>query len=332
VLDERWSENVVEIADALRTVLRAESTIERVRQAEVNLEGFDAKLSADLNTFGLTDLDSDPELHARIAFELGFALASTPHVDSLPAMALMGLADVSLGFDGPVTSALPRVAVLQKDAVYIEHLNGKPKRSSAGDLLVEHSQSQSGLKMGGRDLADRLSRFSAMTQAARITGAGQALLRRGVEYARERHQFGKPIGSYQGVSHRLANAATLLDAAELLVRKAAFAARPEAGGDGAPSPAFAIMVAAKAVEAGRFAATTVHQTFGGTGFALDCDVQLFSRRLRSWSLRLPRSGPRLAELGRTVLDSKLREGLRLLWHYDSGMPLPRWAKEADKLR
>jgi alkylation response protein AidB-like acyl-CoA dehydrogenase len=202
-------------------------------------------------------------------------------------------------------------------------------RSTAGDLLVQHVSAATGERIGDLPAAARIARFADLADAARIVGAGQGLLQYGVAYARERHQFGKPIGGYQGVAHRLADAATLLDAADLLVRKAAFTALPESGGDGAPSSVFATMVRAKAVEAARFVATTVHQVFGGYGFAMDYDVQLYSRRLRSWAMRGRRSAPALAELGRALLDPRRRDAIRHLWHYETGVPLPRWASEAD---
>jgi hypothetical protein len=120
-----------------------------------------------------------------------------------------------------------------------------------------------------------------------------------------------------------------LDAAELLVRKAAFTALAVAGGDGAPAKAFALMVRSKAVEAARRVATEVHQVFGGNGFSVEYDVQLYSRRLRSWAMRVPRAGADLAALGRLMLDPSQRDALPLLWHFDKGMPLPRWAAEVD---
>ena len=54
-------------------------------------------------------------------------------------------------------------------------------------------------------------------------GIGAAALDLGCAYATERHAFGAPIGSFQGVAHPLADDATHLDGARLLAQKAAWA-------------------------------------------------------------------------------------------------------------
>ncbi|MBV7495054.1 hypothetical protein KW837_12355 [Pseudomonas sp. PDM24] len=330
MLDERWSDEVEEIGDTLRKVLAKQCSSVQIREAEALPSGLSPTLADELSAFGLDDLQAEPELFARIAYELGRALAPTDYIETIPVLALTGTCGVSVAFDGPVPASIGRVAVKRQDGVYIEELQGEARRTTAGDSLVEHLSGQaSAVKLGDAGLADRIGRYAALIEAARMTGAGQALLQYGLAYAREREQFGKIIGSYQGVANRLANAAVMLDAAELLVRKAAFTAGAEVGGDGAPSAEFAIMVRAKAVDAARFVATTVHQTFGGNGFAMEYDVQLYSRRLRSWANRGQRPGNGLAELARAMLDPTRRDAVRLLWHYEKGMPLPRWAREAD---
>lgn len=332
MLDERWSDEVEEIGDTLRKILAKQCSSEQVRAAEASETGLSYSLSQDLTAFGLDDLQGDPELFARIAYELGRALAPTAYVETIPVLALCGVGGVSVGFGGPVPAANPRVAIRRNDGVYIELLNGKPNRTAAGDILVEHQSAMSdGERLGDDQLACQIARYTDLIDAARMTGAGQALLQYGLAYAREREQFGKIIGSYQGVANRLANAAVLLDCAELLVRKAAFTANVEVGGDGAPSAEFAIMARTKAIDAARFIATTIHQTFGGNGFAMEYDVQLYSRRLRSWASRGRRSGADLAELARSMLDPQRRDAVRLLWHHDKGLPLPRWAREADAI-
>jgi hypothetical protein len=330
MFDERWSDEVEEIGTALRRLLSSESTPARVRAAEATPDGRDRILESKLNEFGLDDVDGNPELCARLAYELGRSLATTPFVEALPVLAVLGQPGISFGFDGvPVPAALARVAVRLDDGVYVQSVNGEPLRSTAGDLLVQHVSAAAGERIADASAAARMARFADLANSARLVGAGQGLLHFGVAYARERFQFGKPIGGYQGVAHRLADAATLLDAADLLVRKAAFTSLPEAGGDGAPSSVFASMVRGKAVEAARFVATTVHQVFGGYGFAMEYDVQLYSRRLRSWAMRGRRVGADLAELGRALLDPRRRDEIRHLWHHEIGVPLPRWAHEAE---
>ena len=96
-------------------------------------------------------------------------------------------------------------------------------------------------------------------------------------YSNERVQFGKQIGAFQGIAHPLADSATDVDGARLLVWWAIWAnatGRPDAS---APS-AMAWWWAGRAAEPAVLRA--VH-TFGGYGVSLEYDVQLYFRRA-SW--------------------------------------------------
>lgn len=330
MLDERWSSDADEVGDALRKLLATESSIERVRAAEASADGRDPKLEDELESFGIAEMDVAPDVLARIAYEVGRALAPVALVESLPALALLKRKGVAYGFDGIVPAALHEVAMRRDDGVYIESLCGTARRPAAGDFLVQHVSEGAGERVGDPATADRMQRLMNLLDAARMVGAGQALLQYGVEYANEREQFGRKIGAFQAVAHKLVDAAIALEGAELLVRKAAFTAMARAGGDGAPQAVFALMVYPKAVEAARLVSTTVHQVFGGNGFAMEYNVQLFSRRLRSWTMRRQRASSQYAEVARAMLCAKTRDSVPYLWNNDVGLPLPRWAREADR--
>lgn len=332
MIDERWSEDVEEIGEALRRVLAAKCTPEIVRNAEASADGRCELLERHLGEFGLDDLEGEADMFARVAYEFGRALVPVSYVEQMPVQSLCGRSGVALGFCGLVPAQSAEVATRNKDGVFVQATIGKPERTAAGDNLIRVVDDGAGERLGDSELADRLERFERLVGAARIVGAGQALLCYGADYAGEREQFGKIIGQYQGVAHRLADVAGALDAAELLIRKAAFAAISDNGGDGAPPKHFAIMAWAKAVEAGRFAATGVHQTFGGNGFSVEYDVQLYSRRIRSWAMRGPRPGAQLAEMARIALDPQHRDEMAMLWHFEKGIHLPRWAREADRAK
>lgn len=329
MLDERWGEEAEEIGLALRKMLAVESSIERVRAAEVSADGRDPALEAALDSFGLGAAPENPELLARIAYELGRALAATVWVEATPAALVLGRAGVAYGFEGDTPAALKHVALVDGEGVRIEVTRGSPRRTAAGDFLVRHEASGEGERAGDGVAADKMRRIMRLLDAARLVGASEALLEYGVAYAKEREQFGKPIAAFQAVAHRLVDSRIVLDAADLLLRKAAFCGNSNAGGDGAPPTVFAIMARAKAVECARDIAAAVHQVFGGNGFTLDYHCQLYSRRIRSWAMRLNRSGPELAELARVMLDPARRNEVRNLWHFDRGAPLPRWARERD---
>src|SRR5262249_44676815 len=61
--------------------------------------------------------------------------------------------------------------------------------------------------------------------ASQAVGVARAALRAATDYARQRHQFGQPIASFQAISNMLADAATQLEAARLLALRAAFLKR-----------------------------------------------------------------------------------------------------------
>jgi len=330
MIDERWAPEVEEIADALAKMLAAESTSEVVRAAERDHDGASPEMRAQIEAFGLDQLEGSPALFARIAMEFGRSLAPIAFVETMPVLALTGRPGVGYGFDGFVPASLSHAAVRHADGVHVVEVEGKGRKSAAGDRLVALEVAEAGELIGDALLADRVARSAALANAARIVGAGQALLGYAKGYVSEREQFGRPIGSFQAVGHRLANVVGELDAADLLVRKAAFAAEPENGGDGAPPSHFAAMVWAKAVQAGRVAATNAHQVFGGNGFAMEYDVQLYSRRIRSWAMRGPRTDKVLADFGRALLDPARRDAMKLLWQFEEGIGIPRWAREADE--
>jgi alkylation response protein AidB-like acyl-CoA dehydrogenase len=96
----------------------------------------------------------------------------------------------------------------------------------------------------------------------------------GTAYATERHQFGRPIGSFQSIAHSLADIAVVADGARLLVYEAAWSI-DEASSRAATLPAMAYCFAA---EAALDAAYTALHCHGGYGFMTDYDVQLYYRR------------------------------------------------------
>ena len=114
--------------------------------------------------------------------------------------------------------------------------------------------------------------------AAALAGIGSSALELACAYAIERHAFGSPIGSFQGVSHPLADDATNLDGARLLAHKAAWSLDGDAP-RGRELAAMAFAFASKSAEKATYDALHTH---GGYGFMLEYDVQLFWRRARGW--------------------------------------------------
>jgi hypothetical protein len=332
VLDERWGPAEAELAEGVAALLEKECALAVVRDAEAAADGRHPALEAHLDAFGLGDLPPEPGLLAAAAWELGRVLAPVPFVETAAVRAVLGLPDTADGRAGSVPASVPAAVVTGSDGTLRRvPVPGPGRRTTAGDVLAEpdHDAAGGAPTVGGASEADRLGRLAKLLDAARLTGAAEGLLTLGVAYVTRRHQFGRPVGAFQAVAHRLADAGVAVAAAALLTRKAAWVATAAPGGDGAPTALFATMARVRAVESARLVATTVHQVMGGYGFSLEEDCQLFSRRIRSWSMRRGPTGPEFAALARALLDPAARDDVRYLWHADRGLPLPRWALELD---
>ncbi len=113
---------------------------------------------------------------------------------------------------------------------------------------------------------------SRITLAAAATGLARAALEYAVEYARERTQFGKPIGEHQAVAFRLADMATRVDAARLLVWRAA--RLHDAGEHVAKEAAMAKLSASETAMWCTWAAV---QTLGGWGYSREYPAEKWMR-------------------------------------------------------
>jgi alkylation response protein AidB-like acyl-CoA dehydrogenase len=113
--------------------------------------------------------------------------------------------------------------------------------------------------------------------AAESTGVAQRAMEMAVAYAKDRQQFGRPIGSYQAVSHRCAQMLLETENARSAVYGAAWAA------DAAPEslPLAASMAKAYASDAGWRVPDASIQVHGGIGFTWEHDLHLFLKRGRA---------------------------------------------------
>jgi len=130
-----------------------------------------------------------------------------------------------------------------------------------------------------------LAEWKLLTAFA-LAGLAQTALEIGARYAKERIQFGVPIGSFQAIAHPLADCATRCDGAELLCWEAAWARTAEP----ARFEALAAMALVWAGQTAQRAASASLHTHGGYGFSLEYDIQLFYRRAFAWAL--PAGGTR----------------------------------------
>jgi alkylation response protein AidB-like acyl-CoA dehydrogenase len=117
----------------------------------------------------------------------------------------------------------------------------------------------------------RAYEFGALATAAQLVGAAEALRDAAVDYAKQRTQFGRIIGSYQAIKHKLADVHIAIELARPLVYGAALSLEPRD------------VSAAKAAasEAGLLAARSALQTHGAIGFTQEHDLSLLLLRVQA---------------------------------------------------
>ena len=126
---------------------------------------------------------------------------------------------------------------------------------------------------------DGVMRDGIILLAAQAIGGAQRALELTVQYAKERHQFDKPLGAFQSISHYLADASTAVDGGTTLVYEAAWARAA-----GKPVARLAPMAKLIACQTFRDLTAMAQQVYGGMGFTIECDIQLFFRRAKQLHL------------------------------------------------
>ena len=112
--------------------------------------------------------------------------------------------------------------------------------------------------------------------AAQAAGVSQAALEVAVEYAGEREQFGRPIGEFQAIRHRIAEMATSVEAARSLAYRAGAAIEADADRATRLASAAKLFASERAVEV----ADEAIQVFGGVGYVTDHPVERYYRDAR----------------------------------------------------
>jgi alkylation response protein AidB-like acyl-CoA dehydrogenase len=125
--------------------------------------------------------------------------------------------------------------------------------------------------------ATAIDEWRVLTAAA-LYGIAARSLEIAVGYVKERQAFGRPLGAFQGVAHRLADRATEVDGAQLLAREAAWSQDAEPG----RFSALAAMALGFAAETARDTTYFALHFHGGYGFMLEYPIQLYFRRARTW--------------------------------------------------
>ncbi len=146
---------------------------------------------------------------------------------------------------------------------------------------VAWEPSPSTLVVSGFEAAEVLAALgdrAAMGVGAVLVGVADRLIAMAAQYAKERSQFGKPIGSFQAVKHQLADALVRIEFARPMVYRAALSLHE---GDRDAS-LHASMAKAMASDAATVAARTALQVHGAIGYTWEHDLHLWMKK--AWAL------------------------------------------------
>jgi alkylation response protein AidB-like acyl-CoA dehydrogenase len=236
--------------------------------------------------------------------ELGYALAPTPFFSNAAAGFLIQQA----GSDEQKQRWLPGMASGEERGTVGVVSNGEaplvPDADSATVIVLVDGDSATLVEAAGaevetRDTIDSTRRFSSVRAnvggeplggdvqagldraeialAAELVGVGQWAMDTAVEYAKDRKQFDRPIGSYQAVAHRCAQMMLEVESS----RSATYYAGWTADNEPESVSLAASMAKAYAADAGWNVTASSLQVHGGIGFTWEHDLHFFLKRART---------------------------------------------------
>lgn len=131
----------------------------------------------------------------------------------------------------------------------------------------------------GWPLVEAILARAAIAQCAEMVGGAQQVLEMSVNYAKERVQFERPIGSFQAIQHHCANMVMDVDGSRFVTYQAAWMLS-----EGLPCAKEVAIAKAWVSEAYRRVTALGHQIHGGIGFCLDHDMPLYYKRAKAAEL------------------------------------------------
>lgn len=187
---------------------------------------------------------------------------------------------------GDATGESERVLVAVRldalpDPVEMPHLGGQPMFAVTFDRVpVSDDDVLARGTAAGRAIGIARQRATVLL-ASQVYGAGQALLERTVRYARERHQFGGPIGRFQAVQYLCTDIAVGVHLTSAFIREAA-----RLIDDGLDPVVEVALLARQARTTAQEMVHAAHEVHAGIGFMVESDVHLFTTASRKWAFDL----------------------------------------------
>jgi alkylation response protein AidB-like acyl-CoA dehydrogenase len=304
-MDFDLSPDQLALRDGARGLLDDLASPERVRTHTASDHAYDAALWSAMVEQGWLAIEV-PEADggigltgvevAVLAEELGAHAAPVPFVSTVLAVdalaaageqewvarLLSGEARACVAWDPSAPVAYAPVAdiaiVCGADALWFQELSERPRREPAMDLTAALGwlpfETARARRLGDADARTRLFDRGATFTSADMLGGARRALAMAVEYAKDRVQFGKPIGSFQAVKHRCAD---MLVDVEGMHSTAYWAAWCIAAGDTDASVAASTAKIWCSDASKRVMASSL-QVHGGIGFTWEHDLHFFLKR------------------------------------------------------
>ena len=266
-MDFRFTQDQQDLIDAAKTFFDGENTPERMRKmaagepvsdlwtqfAELGLLGFMVPESAG-------GLEQSLVVMAAVAEAAGYAGLREPYLE-IAGIAVPHAKEEE--FSGQIRRAVRSDLRPYIDASLAEMGEGVSSIDPLRNLIKAES--------GNDENIESVNMHGAVLTAAQLIGLSKRMLDMSVDYAKDRHQFGKPIGSFQAVKHQLANVHTQIEFTRPIIHLAALH-----GGAAVHNAKVA------ANDTAMLAAETAIQVHGGMGYTYEVDLHLFMKR--AWAL------------------------------------------------
>jgi len=295
-----FSEDQLLLCDAIREALRAECTPERVRASWTSRQPQLWSTLAELGVLGIEVPEDQGGMGmgacewVLLAEETGRVALPGPVAETLAMMPLLaasgeddlvakvssGQAVVTVAPDGEYVQdadiATHIYRVMGSEVCRVDNARFEPVKSVDGARrLFRVSGDLRSVDGDGSAVARR----AVLAVSAQLIGLSEHLLDTAVGYAKERRQFGKPIGSFQAIQHHLADALLKIRFAKPVVYRAAWSV---ASGD-PQADVHVSMAKCYAADAVDVACRKALQVHGAIGYTFEYDLHLWMKR--AWGLR-----------------------------------------------
>ena len=266
-MDFRFTEDQQDLINAAKAFFDGENTVERMRKMAAGEEVAD--LWPQFSELGL----------------LGIMAPESAGGLEQPLVVMAGVAEAA-GYAG-VSESYVEIAGITVPHANKDELSGPIQRAIRSELrpYIDASLAKNGevidsvdplrnlvkVKDGNDENAESANFHGYVLTAAQLIGLSTRMVDMSVDYAKDRYQFGKPIGSFQAVKHQLANVYTQIEFTRPIIHLAAIK-----GGAAVHNAKVA------AIDTAMLAAETAIQVHGGMGYTYEVDLHLFMKR--AWAL------------------------------------------------